>query len=222
MRVILLGPPGAGKGTQARFIVEAFQIPQISTGDMLRQVVASGSDFGKKVKSIMEQGQLISDDIIFDLVRARLQQSDCAKGFLFDGFPRNLDQANTLRSMGIPIDAVVEIAVPDEEIVHRISGRWIHEGSGRTYHIDYHPPKVPGKDDITQEPLIQRPDDQESTVRKRLQVYHQQTKPLVEYYQKWSKSAEPNAPKYVCLEGVGDVNHIKAKLIQVLSAVKSN
>ncbi len=217
MKVILLGPPGAGKGTQAAVICKAFDIPQISTGDMLRAAVASGSELGKKAKGIMDAGGLVSDDLIIDLVKQRIQQSDCAKGFLFDGFPRTIPQAQALLDAAIEIDCVLEIRVPSEEIVSRMSGRRVHPASGRVYHVQYNPPKQEGIDDLTGEPLTQREDDSEETVRKRLKVYSEQTEPLVEFYQELEKSAE-NAPRYLMIEGVGNVEAISEK---VLAALKS-
>lgn len=216
MRVILLGPPGAGKGTQAEFITERFNIPQISTGNMLRSAVKAGSPLGQKVQEVMASGALVSDDIIIELIEDRIQEEDCKNGFLLDGFPRTIPQAEALRKQGIEIDYVVEIAVPDEEIVHRLSGRRMHENSGRVYHETYDPPKVPGRDDETGEPLIQRPDDKEETVRKRLEVYHQQTAPLVKFYQDWSKQVPEKAPRYVAIEGKGDMHEIREKIFAAL------
>lgn len=216
MRLILLGPPGAGKGTQAQFICEAFGIPQISTGDMLRAAVKEGTELGLKAKEIMNAGGLVSDDIIIGLVKDRIAQPDCANGFLFDGFPRTLPQADALKEAGVKLDHVVEVAVDDEEIVQRMSGRRVHPASGRTYHIQYNPPKVEGKDDVTGEDLIQREDDNESTVRHRLTVYHEQTAPLVEYYQGWAKQDPQEAPVYACVQGVGSVEDIRTQLMKVL------
>ena len=213
MRVILLGPPGAGKGTQAQFITEKFGIPQISTGDMLRAAVKAGSDLGLKVKDIMASGGLVSDDIIIALVKERITQDDCVNGFLFDGFPRTIPQAEALQSAGVKIDRVLEIAVADEEIVTRMSGRRTHEASGRTYHIIYNPPKEEGKDDLTGEPLIQREDDKEETVRNRLNVYHEQTKPLVNFY---SELDGGDAPKYARIDGVGSVDEITRRVLEAL------
>ncbi|MRI31971.1 adenylate kinase [Endozoicomonas sp. OPT23] len=212
MRVILLGAPGAGKGTQAQFIMEEFGIPQISTGDMLRAAIKEGSELGLKVKAVMDSGALVTDEIIIDLVKERIAKDDCANGFLFDGFPRTIPQAEALREAGVAIDHVVEIAVADEEIVQRMAGRRVHPGSGRTYHVVYNPPQVEGKDDVTGEELIQRADDVEETVRKRLGVYHDQTAPLVDFYQ----NAEADT-RYARIEGVGSVDDIKT---QVLSSLK--
>lgn len=216
MRVILLGPPGAGKGTQAEFITERFDIPQISTGNMLRAAVKAGTPLGQKVKEVMASGALVSDDIIIALIEERVQQEDCKNGFLLDGFPRTIPQAEALRQQGIDIDYVVEIAVPDEEIVHRLSGRRMHEGSGRVYHVTYNPPKVADRDDETGEPLIQREDDREETVRKRLQVYHEQTAPLVNFYRQWAEQDPENAPRYVAIEGKGDMQAIRKQIIDKL------
>ncbi|MEO9653760.1 adenylate kinase [Marinomonas sp.] len=218
MRVILLGAPGAGKGTQAQFITEEFGIPQISTGDMLRAAVKAGSDMGLKAKAVMDAGQLVSDDIIIGLVKERLTQDDCANGALFDGFPRTIPQADALKDAGVKIDFVVEIDVADEEIVSRMSGRRVHEASGRTYHLVYNPPKEAGKDDVTGEPLVQRADDTEETVRKRLGVYHDQTAPLIGYYKDWLAQDTAAAPKFVSVNGVGDLNEIKQGLLASLKA----
>ncbi|QQD19226.1 adenylate kinase [Spongiibacter nanhainus] len=215
MRVILLGPPGAGKGTQAQFITEKFGIPQISTGDMLRAAVKAGSDLGLKVKEVMASGGLVSDDLIIALVKDRIAEDDCNNGFLFDGFPRTIPQAEALQAAGVSIDHVLEIAVDDEEIVTRMSGRRTHEGSGRTYHVVYNPPKVEGVDDETGEPLIQREDDKEETVRNRLNVYHEQTKPLVDFYRNLSGD---DAPRYSRVEGVGSVEEITAKVLAALDS----
>ena len=215
MRVILLGAPGAGKGTQARYITEKFGIPQISTGDMLRAAVKAGTELGLKAKSVMDAGGLVSDDLIINLVKERIAQADCANGFLFDGFPRTIPQAEALREAGVALDHVVEIAVEDEEIVKRLSGRRVHPASGRVYHIEYNPPKVAGKDDISGEELVQREDDKEETVRHRLSVYHSQTKPLVDFYQKLA--AAQGKPKYSHVEGVGSVQDITAKVLAALN-----
>ncbi|MDX1458464.1 MAG: adenylate kinase [Marinobacter sp.] len=213
MRVIMLGAPGAGKGTQAQFITERFDIPQISTGDMLRAAVKAETELGLQVKEIMATGGLVSDDIIIGLIKERIQQSDCANGFLLDGFPRTIPQAEALKEQGIAIDYVVEISVEDEEIVSRLSGRRVHEASGRTYHVKYDPPKVEGKDDETGDPLIQREDDKEATIRKRLEVYHSQTAPLVDYYQDWATQDAAAAPKYVRVEGVGSLDDIRERIL---------
>ena len=215
MRVILLGAPGAGKGTQAKFITEKFGIPQISTGDMLRAAVKAGTELGLIAKSVMDSGGLVSDDLIINLVKERISQDDCKNGFLFDGFPRTIPQAEALVKAGVELDHVLEIAVEDEEIVQRIAGRRVHEASGRVYHIVYNPPKVEGKDDVTGEDLVQRKDDTEETVRHRLSVYHSQTKPLVEFYQKLA--AANGKPKYSHVEGVGSVEAITAKVLAALS-----
>ena len=214
MRVILLGPPGAGKGTQAQFISEKFAIPQISTGDMLRSAVKAGSPLGLQVKEVMASGGLVSDEIIIALVKERITEADCQNGFLFDGFPRTIPQAEALITAGVNIDNVLEIAVADEEIVTRMSGRRSHEGSGRTYHVIYNPPKQEGLDDITGEKLVQREDDQEDTVRNRLKVYHEQTKPLVAFYSNLQGS---DAPKYARVEGVGTVEEITRKVLVALA-----
>ncbi|MHA6196905.1 adenylate kinase [Pseudomonas wadenswilerensis] len=215
MRVILLGAPGAGKGTQAKFITEKFGIPQISTGDMLRAAVKAGTPLGLEAKAVMDAGKLVSDDLIINLVKDRIAQPDCANGFLFDGFPRTIPQAEAMVAAGVSLDAVVEIAVDDEEIVQRIAGRRVHLDSGRVYHVVYNPPKVEGKDDVTGEDLIQRPDDNEETVRGRLKVYHEQTKPLVDFYQKLE--AADGKPKVSHIEGVGSVEAITAKVLAALS-----
>lgn len=203
MRLILLGAPGAGKGTQAQFICEKFGIPQISTGDMLRAHVKQGTELGVAAKKIMDEGGLVSDDIIIGMVKDRISQPDCANGFLFDGFPRTIPQAEALKNEGIALDYVVEIDVNDDEIIKRMSGRRVHPASGRTYHVIFNPPKAEGKDDVTGEDLIQRDDDNEETVRKRLDVYHSQTKPLVDFYSSWASSSDAAAPKYVKVEGTG-------------------
>ena len=213
MRIILLGAPGAGKGTQAQFIIEQFGIVQISTGDMLRAAVKAGTELGLKAKAVMDSGALVSDDIIIGLVKERIQQEDCANGFLFDGFPRTIPQAEALVSAGVPIDYVLEIAVPDDEIVSRLGGRRVHEASGRVYHVEHNPPKVAGKDDITGDDLVQRDDDREDTVRRRLGVYHDQTAPLVGFYQGMSGDA---APEYHRVEGVGSLDDIKARITAAL------
>ncbi len=216
MRLILLGAPGAGKGTQAAFIREQYGIPQISTGDMLRAAVAAGTPLGLEAKKIMESGGLVSDELIINLVKDRLKQPDCEKGYLFDGFPRTIGQAEAMKEAGIAIDYVVEIDVPDETIVARMSGRRVHPGSGRTYHVEFYPPKVEGKDDLTGEDLIIRDDDKEETVKKRLAVYHDQTEVLVGYYSKWAQSGAPGAPQYRKLNGVGPIEQIRAGIIEAL------
>ncbi|MEJ2685748.1 MAG: adenylate kinase [Gammaproteobacteria bacterium] len=216
MRLILLGGPGAGKGTQANFIKDKYGIPQISTGDMLRAAVKAGTALGLEAKKIMDAGGLVSDDIILGLVKERIQEPDCANGFLLDGFPRTIPQADGLKQEGVAIDSVVEIAVDDEEIIKRMSGRRVHPASGRTYHVVFNPPKEEGKDDVTGEPLIQRDDDQEETVRKRLAVYHEQTEPLIEYYSKWADSGDDAAPKYVKVSGIGKVEEIRDRIFSAL------
>ena len=216
MRLILLGGPGAGKGTQANYIKEKYGIPQISTGDMLRAQIKAGTELGMKAKAIMDAGGLVSDDIIIGMVKARLTEADCKNGYLFDGFPRTIPQAEAMKAAGVPIDYVVEIDVADEEIVKRMSGRRVHVASGRTYHVVFNPPKVAGKDDVTGEDLIQRDDDQEETVKKRLDVYHAQTEPLVKYYGDWGKSGEAGAPKYVKVAGVGKVEGIRDAIFAAL------
>lgn len=217
MRIILLGAPGAGKGTQAKFITEKFGIPQISTGDMLRAAVSAGTELGLKVKSVMESGGLVSDDIIIALVKERIEQDDCTNGCLFDGFPRTTPQAEALKEAGVAIDTVLEIHVEDEEVVSRLSGRWVHLGSGRVYHAIHNPPKEAGLDDETGEPLTQREDDKEEKIRKRLADYHQQTEPLVEFYQNIGEQQGAPAPQYVRVEGVGSVEEITQKVFAALS-----
>jgi adenylate kinase len=216
MRLILLGGPGAGKGTQANYIKEHFGIPQISTGDMLRAAVKAGTALGQEAKKIMDAGGLVSDDIIMGLIKERLQQADCKPGYLFDGFPRTLAQADAMKEDDIAVDYVVEIAVPDEEIIKRMSGRRVHLASGRTYHVVFNPPQVEGKDDATGEPLIQRDDDKEETVRKRLQVYHDQTEPLIGYYTSWAES-DPGAPRFVKVHGIGTVEEIRDRILAALA-----
>lgn len=213
MRLILLGGPGAGKGTQAAFLTDRFDIPQISTGDMLRAAVKAGSDMGKAAKAVMDRGELVSDDIIIGLVKERIKESDCENGFLFDGFPRTIAQADAMKDAGVPIDAVIEIDVDHAEIIKRMSGRRIHEPSGRTYHLMYNPPKVAGKDDETGEDLIQREDDQEDTVKKRLDVYEEQTAPLKHYYSSWAEKGGAAAPNYVKVDGIGDVADISGRIV---------
>ena len=220
MRLIILGGPGAGKGTQANYVKERYQIPQISTGDMLRAAVKAGTDLGKEAKGYMDSGGLVPDEVIIGLVKERIQESDCEKGFLFDGFPRTIPQADAMKEAGVPIDAVVDIDVPDEEIIKRMSGRRAHLTSGRTYHVVFNPPKEEGKDDVTGEPLVQRDDDKEETVRKRLEVYHDQTEPLIGYYKKWESTGEADAPQYIRIEGVGKMEQIRDKIFEGLDAVK--
>ena len=220
MRLILLGGPGAGKGTQANYIKERYQMPHISTGDMLRAAVKAGTELGKKAKEYMDSGGLVPDDVIIGLVKERIQEPDCQKGFLFDGFPRTIPQADAMKEAGVPIDAVVDIEVPDAEIIKRMSGRRAHLPSGRTYHIVFNPPKVEGKDDVTGEPLVQRDDDKEETVRKRLEVYHEQTEPLIDYYKNWESTGEAAAPKYIRIEGVGKVDQIRDAIFAALDALK--
>jgi adenylate kinase len=209
MRLILLGPPGAGKGTQAAFIREAYGIPQISTGDMLRSAVKAGTALGLAAKQVIESGALVSDDVIIGLVKDRLRASDCSSGYLFDGFPRTLPQADAMKDAGVGLDYVIEIDVPDAAIIERMSGRRVHVASGRTYHVKFNPPKVTGRDDITGEPLIQREDDHEETVKNRLAVYHRQTEPLVAYYAQWEASGDPSAPRYRKVNGLGTVEAVR-------------
>ncbi|HEY9380904.1 MAG TPA: adenylate kinase [Burkholderiales bacterium] len=216
MRLILLGPPGAGKGTQAAFLKERYGIPQISTGDMLRAAVKAGTPLGVAAKKIMDAGQLVSDDIIIGLVKDRLRESDCQNGYLFDGFPRTIPQAEALKDAKVALDYVVEIDVDDASIIERMIGRRVHPASGRTYHVTFNPPKVAGKDDVTGEALIQRDDDKEETVRKRLEVYRQQTRPLVDYYSKWAATGDAQAPKYRRIEGVGSDDAIRDALLAAL------
>lgn len=216
MRLILLGPPGAGKGTQATFIKEKFGIPQISTGDMLRAAVKAGTPLGLAAKKVMDSGGLVSDDIIIGLVRDRLAQPDCAAGYLFDGFPRTIPQADAMKEAGVLLDFVLEIDVPDTEIVERMSGRRVHAASGRTYHVRFNPPRVAGHDDVTGEELIQRDDDREETVRKRLEVYHAQTRQLVDYYGSLAASGQPGAPRYRRIAGIGPVEVIRDRAFEAL------
>ncbi|WP_339841878.1 adenylate kinase [uncultured Alcanivorax sp.] len=218
MRVILLGAPGAGKGTQAQFIKEQFNIPQISTGDMLRAAVKAGTPLGLEAKKVMDAGGLVSDDIILGLVKERISEDDCANGFLFDGFPRTIPQAQALVEQGVDIDFVVEIDVDDEEIIERLSGRRVHPSSGRVYHVKYNPPKEADKDDETGEELVQRDDDKEETVRKRLEVYQSQTRPLVDFYQDLAKKHDAKAPRYVRVAGVGSVDDIRNRVLEALQA----
>lgn len=213
MRLILLGPPGAGKGTQAEFICARYSIVQISTGDMLRNAVKAGTPLGRAADQVMKSGGLVSDDIIIGLVRERLTAKDCVPGYLFDGFPRTIPQAQALRDANVPLDFVLEFAVPDEVIVARVSGRRVHPASGRTYHVEFNPPRAADRDDVTGEPLVQRDDDREETVRKRLRVYHEQTAPLVQYYRAWVGDA---APKLRCVDGVGDVDAVRERTFAAL------
>ena len=216
MRLILLGAPGAGKGTQASFICKQFSIPQISTGDMLRAAVKAGTPLGVAAKKVMDSGGLVSDDIIIGLVKERITQPDCASGFLFDGFPRTIRQADAMREAGVALDVVLEIDVPEEAIIDRMSGRRVHMASGRSYHVKFNPPKVEGVDDVSGEPLIQRDDDKEETVRKRLQVYQSQTRPLVDYYGQWAASGSAGAPRYARISGTGSVEEITARVMTAL------
>jgi len=217
MRLILLGPPGAGKGTQAKFITEAHGIPQISTGDMLRSAVTAGTPLGVAAKKVMDRGGLVSDDIIIGLVKDRLTAPDCANGYLFDGFPRTIPQADAMKDAGVALDFVLEIDVPDAVIVERMSGRRVHLASGRTYHLQFNPPQVAGKDDVTGEDLIQRDDDQEATVKHRLGVFHAQTEPLLAYYAKWAAAGDGRAPKYRKVNGLGSVDEVRAACLAALS-----
>ncbi|NLP33061.1 MAG: adenylate kinase [Oligella ureolytica] len=219
MRLILLGPPGAGKGTQANYITQEFNIPQISTGDMLRAAIKDQTPLGLAAKEVIDRGDLVSDDIIIGLVQERLKDDDCKNGYLFDGFPRTIPQADALKESGVALDYVIEIDVPAEDIIERMSGRRVHPESGRTYHTKFNPPKTEGVDDVTGEPLVQRDDDKEETVRNRLEVYQNQTRPLVDYYSKWAAEADANAPKYVRIEGVGKVEDITK---QIMDALKSD
>ncbi|WP_067563720.1 adenylate kinase [Halofilum ochraceum] len=216
MRIILLGAPGAGKGTQAAYISERYGIPQISTGDMLRAAVAAGTELGRKAKEVMDRGDLVSDDIIIGLVKERIEEPDCENGFLFDGFPRTIAQADALREAGVDIDAVVELDIEDEQIIRRMSGRRVHPASGRVYHVEFNPPEVAGRDDETGEPLEQRDDDQEETVRQRLGTYHEQTEPLIGYYRKWAESGDDRAPHYVHVTALGEVEDVRDTVFESL------
>lgn len=218
MRLILLGAPGAGKGTQATFICQKYGIPQISTGDMLRAAVKAGTPLGLQAKQVMDAGGLVSDDLIINLVKERITQPDCSGGFLFDGFPRTIPQADAMKAAGVKLDYVLEIDVPFEAIIERMSGRRSHPASGRTYHVTFNPPKVAGVDDVTGEPLVQRADDQEETVKKRLDVYSAQTRPLVEYYSTWAKAEPTAAPKYRAISGTGSVDDITSRAFEALSS----
>ncbi len=216
MRLMLLGGPGAGKGTQAAFIKEKFGIPQISTGDMLRTAVKAGTPLGIAAKQIMDAGKLVSDDIIIGLVKERIQEPDCTKGFLFDGFPRTIPQADAMKAAGVKLDYVIEITVDDKEIIERISGRRVHAQSGRSYHVKFNPPKVSGKDDVTGEELVQRDDDKEETIKNRLEVYHSQTEPLLTYYSQWANNQDAMAPKYIRIPGIGKVEEIRDRIFKAL------
>jgi len=216
LNLVMIGPPGAGKGTQAAFIREAYGIPQISTGDMLRAAVNAGTPLGLAAKQVIDSGTLVSDDIIIGLVKERLRERDCAQGYLFDGFPRTIPQADALRNAGVPLDYVIEIDVPDAAIIERMSGRRVHVASGRTYHVKFNPPKATGRDDVTGDALIQREDDTEETVRNRLAVYHAQTEPLVTYYQQWEASGDPKAPRYRKVNGIGTVEGIRDACLTAL------
>ncbi|KTC95331.1 adenylate kinase [Legionella feeleii] len=218
MRLMLLGGPGAGKGTQALKLINYFKIPQISTGDMLRSAIAAGTELGKSAKKVMDSGKLVSDEIIIDLVKERLQQDDCRAGFLFDGFPRTIPQADALKNAKIKLDHVIEIAVPDDEIINRISGRRVHVASGRVYHVKFQPPKKDNVDDITGEPLIQRDDDKEETIKQRLTVYHQQTEPLINYYLQWAKTNDSLAPQFHRVQGVGSMDSIFSAILSCINA----
>jgi adenylate kinase len=218
MRLLLLGGPGAGKGTQAQYISKRFSIPQISTGDMLRAAVKSGSALGVEARKVMDSGQLVSDNIIMGLIRERIREPDCENGYLLDGFPRTLAQAEAMKKDHIDIDFIVEIKVPDEEIIKRMSGRRAHLPSGRTYHVLFNPPKITGVDDVTGEPLTQREDDKENTVRERLAVYHEQTEPLTDYYSQWAASTDSTAPRYIKIEGVGGVEDIRNRIFENLQS----
>ena len=216
MRIILLGMPGAGKGTQARFLIERYGIPQVSTGDMLRAAIKAGSPLGNQAKSYIDRGALVPDDVVIAIVKQRIAERDCANGFVFDGFPRTLPQAEALRRSGIEVDVVVDIDVGDEEILRRLSGRRMHPASGRTYHVVFNPPRVPGKDDLTGESLVQRRDDREETVRERIAIYYEQSRPLIEYYSQWHRSGDPRAPRYVRINGSGSVEEVRDLMLAAL------
>ena len=216
MRVVLLGGPGAGKGTQAAFIAGRYEIPQISTGDMLRAAIRSGSELGAGAKALMDAGRLVPDEVIVSLVEERIAAGDCANGFLLDGFPRTIPQAEVMRERGIRIDVVVEITVPDENIIERMSGRRVHPASGRTYHVRFNPPVTEGLDDVTGEPLVQRDDDRESTVRHRLEVYHEQTAPIIEYYRRWEKDDPDSAPRVLRIDGLGTLDDVRGRVFAAL------
>jgi adenylate kinase len=218
MKIILLGMPGAGKGTQARFLMERYRIPQISTGDMLRAAIKSGTPLGAQARDYMDRGALVPDELVIALVRERVKAVDCRQGFIVDGFPRTIPQAEALRTAGIDIDFVLNIDVSDEEILRRMSGRRVHPASGRSYHVMFNPPRADGRDDVTGEPLVQRDDDKEETVRKRIAIYHAQTKPLIEYYSGWAQSGDAHAPRYARIDGNGAVEHIRDRLLAALAA----
>lgn len=218
MRILLLGLPGAGKGTQAQFLIERYGIPQISTGDMLRAAIKANTAVGQEAKKYMDRGELVPDDLVIELVKERVKQPDCEKGFIIDGFPRNIAQAEALRNAGIDIDFVIEVEVDDEEILRRMSGRRVHPGSGRSYHVDFNPPKLQDHDDVTGEPLVRRPDDEPATVKKRIDTYHTQTKPLVNYYLTWAASGDLRAPRYVNIYGQGSVAHIRDKIFAAIAS----
>lgn len=218
MRILLLGLPGAGKGTQAQFLIERYRIPQISTGDMLRAAMKANSPLGNEARSYMDRGALVPDPLVIELAKERIKAPDCANGFIMDGFPRTLPQAEALRQAGIDIDFVIEVEVGDGEILRRMSGRRVHPASGRSYHVEFNPPRVPGKDDVTGEPLVQRADDNEETVMKRIETYHTQTKPLVNYYLNWAASGDPRAPNYVNIYGRGSVEHIRDKIFAAIES----
>ena len=218
MRILLLGLPGAGKGTQAHYLISKYGIPQIATGDMLRAAIKAGTPLGKEAAGYMDRGELVPDHLVIELVKERVKQPDAAKGFIIDGFPRNIAQAEAMRDAGVDIDAVVELDVEDREILRRMSGRRVHPGSGRTYHVDFNPPKVAGQDDVTGEPLVQRPDDNELTVGKRIETYHSQTKPLVDYYLDWAASGDARAPRYVKIDGKGSVDDIRDAIFAALDS----
>ncbi|HYC46717.1 MAG TPA: adenylate kinase [Burkholderiales bacterium] len=222
MRILLLGLPGAGKGTQAQYLMARYGIPQISTGDMLRAAAKAGTALGREAREYMDRGALVPDHLVIELVKERVRQPDAANGFIFDGFPRTIGQADALREVGVDLDYVIEVEVEDEEILRRLSGRRVHPGSGRTYHVDFNPPKVAGRDDVTGEALVQRPDDTEETVRKRLEYYHRQTKPLVDYYVSWAKSGDARAPRYVNIRGQGPVEQVRDQILAALDAPRSN
>jgi len=218
MRILLLGLPGAGKGTQAQYLISKYGIPQIATGDMLRAATKAGTPLGLEAKEYMDRGAFVPDHLVIELVKERVKQPDAAKGFVVDGFPRNIAQAEALREASVDIDYVVELDMDDAEILRRMSGRRVHPASGRSYHIEFNPPKAPGRDDVTGEPLVQRPDDKEETVRKRIETYHSQTKPLVDYYRKWGGSADPHAPHYVKVRGHGSVRDIRDRIFEALES----